>query len=187
MEQSNAFDIDAMVNGMLAKLRPAQPIIPRDTEVAGGAIKSELSENHVKILKSYVEIPRGSWSNIPVTTYIRYVTKTNDLKTGARVQEIERESNGYSIKLLKVSRGRRPLVWSVHTNSIAKIYRLKNEKKYERPPKPQDAKSAALSKLGDTLLFDNSAVTTRLDMLEARTQRIEYDLKRLLQFVKAKL
>ena len=50
---------------------------------------------------------------------------------------------------------------------------------------PQSQPTSVLSQLGDKLLFDDKdTIVRRLDMLEARTQRIEQDLKKIFMIVK---
>ena len=224
---SSLFDLDDKV----AKL------VERDsrliTHVSGGrsrqiirsgsyikSAKSDPVDQHEKILQSYIEVPRASWSTIPLKTYIRYKTNRNELKTGARIKSIDRESDdSYTIVLRKFSRGAKTLVWSINTKKISNIYKIKEEKKFQKKTKVKDGgisignsnsnKSnnatntnnanmlndgfditeqpmSTLSQLGDKLLFDDmSTITTRMDMLEVKTQRIEQDLKKLFYLVKS--
>lgn len=206
-----AFDLDAVIGGMMEEQRrkdaSQRPVVDLSaSSVYVGGAKTELSQDHEKILQSYVEIPRGAWGNIPLNTYVRYVTKNNELKTGARVRGISSDMNdGYTIELRKLSRGRKTLVWTANTKNISKIYRIKDEKKFptkanqhsnaqsNQQPNAQsnqrpNSEMQALSRLGDSMLFDNaSTISNRLDMLEARSQRIEHDLKRLFMLIKREL
>ena len=210
--------MDAIVGGLVEQQqaeRPAQTYggkyVPTKKTNARSPARSEDSDQHQKILQSYTEIPRTSWSTIPVKTYIRYMTNSKELKTGARLKSLEKEANGsYTLTLRKLSRGKKTLVWSINTKKVAHIYKLKDEKKFPKKVKTNptavgnvnfncnteqsaprmrsvahDAPQNALSQLGDKLLFDDmSTVTNRLDMVETRCQRIEQDLKRLFLLVK---
>jgi hypothetical protein len=199
----NPFDLDQIVGGLVkhqAKTSSehvhGDKHMPNKNSRTDEPEQSEDTDLHTKILQSYVEIPKFSWGVIPINTYVRYITNSSQLKTGSRVKSIEQQDNGsYTIILRKVGQGKKTMVWSINTKKIASIYKLKEEKFTKKikiknnvvnmDANIMDAPSNVLSQLGDKLLFDDiSTVTTRLDMLESRTQRVEQDLKKLFLLIK---
>lgn len=162
------------------------------------------SERHEKILQSYVEIPKSTWGDIELDTYIRYIGMDGQLKTGARIKNITEQPDGsLSISLCRRSFGsKKGYFWTANTSKINKIYRFidrKEDKKggesgsytgaansnvVNNPPPNHTNGNDLLDKIGEKLLFEDAeTLRNKIDTFDTRLQKVEGDIARILNMI----
>ena len=96
------------------------------TKIVGNKNKLTTEQNYEKILSNYELIPKERWASIDNNTYIRYMTKDNQLKSGGRVKCIDKKPDGtITITISKFIKGKAPAGWSVNSKNILSIYEFK--------------------------------------------------------------
>lgn len=187
---------------LLKKKKPSEPM---DKDTSEDTVK--------KILTKYKDIPRAKWGDIPINTYIRYISSNDGkLKSGGRVMVIEKEDGSYIFTIKKF--GRKPITWYANSKYIKHIFELLNPRIYEnkatkaskltnsievkttggsqalpntvRFNEEPSEESSMMDQLGDKLLFaDNDVLTKRIDRIEDRCDRIENELRKMFTMMKA--
>lgn len=195
-KNKNLFDLDTKISSIISK-QGGHDMIKNSSEnkhISANHTVNDSTANIDNILKNYVEVAKDAWSRLEPGTYIRYMKTDGSLKSGGRIKSIEPTGNGsISISIQKFRGKMHPLSWKVNSNSISKIYRLKNEHAITggspTPPVntiiPQPQSNTLLDQLGDKFLFDDKDVLRKkIENLETKVNKIEQDLKNLFLFVK---
>ena len=170
-------------------------------------VEEEKIDNE-RILRTYVELSKPSWSNIEYSSFLRYINDKGVLKAGGKLFKTTTDPTCniiFHFHRYNYGSGKN-IVWSINSKNISRLY------KYIRPDKNKKVKGGdqssnqstnqssnqlvsqknnsntnedLLEQIGEKLLSnDNSTIINRLDSLELRTQRVEQDLKKVFLLVK---
>jgi hypothetical protein len=193
-KNKNLFDLDEKINNIMSK-QGGKDTLKHINETN---TINNTTPNNVNILKNYTEVSKDMWSRLEPGTYIRYIKLDGTLKSGGRIKSIEQSDNGsLSISIQKFRGKLHPLLWKVNSNSISKIYKLKNERitnggveqqgslQSQTQMQPQPQSNTLLDQLGDKFLFDDKDILRKkIEMLESKVNKLDQDLKNLFLFVK---
>ena len=179
------YDLDKKISEALRKKRKPTPAIKNIIRLD----KSELDENKVVKginMNNYDVCSPHQLIHLPLNTYIRFELKSNELPGGGRMKKIEPVSDkSHNITLLvRVPRkGRKNIIYN--TKDVKTVYRLKDSIDKKGKSSQSVVKNEMLENLGDKLLFDDKeTLVARLDVLEARSQKMEDDLRQMFQLIK---
>jgi hypothetical protein len=133
---SNFFNIDQKISQMLSNNNNITGGTEEIFDNAGNKLDSIPEKKYKKpatteqILTNYEEIPMNKWEHIEINTYIRYMTKDKQLKTGGKIAKIEKKNDGSIIfTIVKYRKGKQLIRWTVSSNNINNIYKYKIKEK----------------------------------------------------------
>jgi hypothetical protein len=142
------------------------------------------------IAADYKKINKQLWATIPAKSYIKYEDKENNSRSG-QVENIQ--NNTFYLRKFN---GKFYNKFQVEFKNVNAVYVRQSQPMKAAPtpvePQPEPEKPTeteeVLDTLGEKLLFgDKNDLEERMNQLEARLQKIEIDLLKMIRYLKEKV